>query len=81
VTHAAANCKGQSSFICSGIGDWRLTVEKETQKASVTTSPPPHPHLHPPKETLDRKSLKRTLKTVIEMLNFSSSWLMASGGE
>lgn len=61
------DCKGQGSYFCSGIDDFRCTIEKlRTQNASVTP-------LTPIKSiSLYRKQQKRTLKIVVRMLKCST---------
>lgn len=56
--HAATYWKCQGSFCCSGIYDCRLTVENERYGRLLQHLSPP---LSPQRNSLDRKSLRRTL--------------------
>lgn len=57
ITHAATDYKGQGSFFCSRINVCGLAVEKvENERHRGLLWP------HPPRKSLDRKPLKRTLK-------------------
>lgn len=66
-----AECKGQGSYLCSGIRDWGLTVEKQEQPLPA----PHHPKWRPRKETI--KELFN--KTVIRMLKCSYPQLREPG--
>ena len=62
------DCKGQASFFCSDISDFRITIEKRDIKGFRENAP------YSPKNRLDSKPLKRSLQNS----DRDSSQLMAS---
>jgi hypothetical protein len=74
---AAADCKEQGSFFASAIDVCRFTVENERHRGFCDNLSPASP---PNKNKLDRKPLKKMLKTLIGILKCSSSQLTTSGG-